>query len=110
VITAVVAVLAASLALVATYLAYDHYERGRLPAELISYSVVSDSVVRIRLDVVTSGHEGECKVRARDRTKAETGSDLVPVHSTGRRSQLVSIDLRTRARAVSAELIGCRRV
>jgi hypothetical protein len=107
---AAVAVVAATLALVATYLAYEHYQRGRLQAELISYSVLSDSVVRIRLDVVTGGHEGECKVRARDRTRAETGSDLVPVHPTGQRSQVVSIDLRTSSRAVSAELIGCRTV
>ncbi|MDT7551014.1 MAG: hypothetical protein QOE84_3408 [Actinomycetota bacterium] len=109
-VTAAVAIVAATAALVATYVAYEHYQRGRLQAELTRYVVVSDSVVRVTFDVVTGGHEGECKIRARDRDRAETGSELVPVHPDGRRSQVVTVDLPTRARAASAELIACRRV
>ena len=78
--------------------------------ELTRYDVRSDSVVRITFQVVTRGHRGECKVRARDRSGEETGSQIVPVHPSGRRSQLVSVDLTTRARAVDGELIGCRRL
>ena len=110
VVTATVAVAAAIAALVATYVAYEHYQRGRLQAELTRYVVVSDSVVRVTFDVVTGGREGECKIRARDRNRAETGSALVPVHPNGRRTQVMTVDLPTRARAASAELIACRRV
>jgi hypothetical protein len=97
-------------ALLAGYAAYSRHQEGRLDAELTAYDVRSDSLVRITFQVVTRGHDGECKVRARDRTGLETGALLVRVTPSGKRSQQVTVDLSTRARAAGGELIGCRRL
>jgi hypothetical protein len=110
VVTGLIAVVAATAGLIGTYLFYERYQRGRMDAQLTGYTVVSDTVVRVTLEVVTSGHEGQCRIRARDRSKLETGSALVPVSPSGRRSQTVSVDVTTRSPAASAELVGCRRV
>ena len=97
-------------ALLAGYAAYARHQEGRLDSELTAYDVRSDSLVRITFQVVTRGHEGECKVRARDRTGVETGATLVHVTPSGQRSQQVVVDLPTRARAANGELVGCRRL
>jgi hypothetical protein len=100
----------AVVALVAGYRVYARHEAGRLDAELTAYDVKSDSLVRITFQVVTRGHDGECMVRARDRTGLETGSKLVRVTPSGQRSQQVIVDLPTRGRAANGELVGCRRL
>jgi hypothetical protein len=97
-------------ALLAGYAAYSRHQEGRLAAELTAYDVRSDSLVRITFQVVTRGHAGQCQVRARDRTGLETGAQLVRVTPSGQRSQQVSVDLPTRARAANGELVGCRRL
>jgi hypothetical protein len=97
-------------ALVAGYAAYSRHQAGRLDAELTAYEVKSDSMLRITFQVVTRGHSGECQVRARDRTGIETGAQLVRVTPSGQRTQVVTVDLPTRARAASGELVGCRRL
>ncbi|MDT7571997.1 MAG: hypothetical protein QOE05_2171 [Actinomycetota bacterium] len=97
-------------ALLAGYAAYDRHQAGRLDAELTAYDVRSDSLVRITFTVVTRGKDGECKVRARDRTGVETGAQLVRVTPSGQRSQQVTVDLPTRTRAANGELVGCRRL
>jgi hypothetical protein len=95
-------------ALLAAYSAYSRHQAGRLDAELLSYDVRSDAVVRIAFSVVTRGHPAECKVRARDRTGVEAGAQILRVEPEARRSQVVTVDLPTRARAVAGELVGCR--
>ncbi len=95
-------------ALAGAYGLYSRHQSGRLDAELTGYEVRSDSVVRITVQVVTRGKEGECKVRARNRAGEEAGAVIVPVHPSGRRSQLLTVDLPTRSRAVNGELVGCR--
>jgi hypothetical protein len=97
-------------ALLAGYNAYSKHQEGRLDAELTKYDVRSDSLVRITFTVVTRGHEGECKVRARDRSGAEAGAQLIKVTPSGERSQEVVVDLATRSRAANGELVGCRRL
>ncbi|MDX6200432.1 MAG: hypothetical protein QOJ79_3583 [Actinomycetota bacterium] len=97
-------------ALLAGYAAYARHQEGRLDAELTAYDVRSDTLVRITFQVVTRGHDGECEVRARDRTGIETGSQLVQVKPSGQRSQQLVVDLRTRTRAANGELVGCRRL
>jgi hypothetical protein len=97
-------------ALLAGYAAYTKHQEGRLDAELTAYKVRSDALVEITFQVVTRGHEGECMVRARDRTGVETGSQLVHVTPSGQRSQQVVVELATRARAANGELVGCRRL
>jgi hypothetical protein len=97
-------------ALLAGYALYSRHQAGRLDAELTAYQVRSDSLVRITFSVVTRGHEGECQVRARDRTGIETGAKLVRVTPSGERNQVVIVDLPTRDRAANGELVGCRRL
>jgi hypothetical protein len=95
-------------ALLAGYSAYSRHQAGHLDAELISYKVDSDSSVHISFSVVTRGHPGECKVRARDRSGIETGAQILRVEPSGKRNQVVTVDLPTRTRAVTGELVGCR--
>jgi hypothetical protein len=97
-------------ALLAGYSAYSRHQGGRLDAELTAYDIRSDSLVRITFQVVTRGHDGQCQVRARDRTGVETGAKLVRVSPSGERSQQVVVDLPTRTRAANGELVGCRRL
>jgi hypothetical protein len=96
-------------ALLAGYAVYSRHQAAKLDAELTSYDVRSGTLVRISFTVVTRGHPGECKVRARDRSGAETGAEIVPVAPSRQRSQVVTVDLATRTRAVSGELVGCQR-
>ena len=110
VLAGLVAGVLAVVALMAGYRVYARHQDSRLDAELTAYDVRSDALVRITFQVVTRGHSGECKVRARDRTGLETGARLVRVTPSGERSQLVTVDLPTRARAANGELVGCRRL
>jgi hypothetical protein len=110
IVAGLVAGVLAVTALAAGYRVYARHEDSRLDAELTAYDVRSDALVRITFQVVTRGHAGECKVRARDRTGLETGSQLVRVAPSGQRSQQVTVDLPTRARAANGELVGCRRL
>ena len=109
VLTGILAGAVALAALLGGYALYSRHSAGVLDAELTSYKVLSDSSVRIELQVVTRGHDGECKVRARDRFGDEAGSQIVPVTSNGKRAQLVTVDLKTKVRPVNGELVGCQR-
>jgi hypothetical protein len=102
--------LLAGAALLGGYQLYSRHNAGRLDAELTGYDVRSDDLVRISFQVVTRGHRGECKVQARDRTLAVSGSKIVPVEPSGQRAQVVTVDVPTHARAVTGELLGCRRL
>jgi capsid protein len=110
VLAGLIAGVLALAALAAGYQAWSRHQAGRLDAELIGYDVRSDWLVHITFQVVTRGHDGECQVRARDRTGTETGSRLVHVTPSGQRVQVVTVDLPTRARAANGELVGCKRL
>jgi len=96
--------------LLGAYALYSRHQAGRLDAELTSYDVRSDSLVRITFQVVTRGHDGECKVRALELSGNEAGAQIVQVRSDGKRQQLVTVDLATTVRAVNGELVGCQRL
>jgi hypothetical protein len=110
ILTGILAAVVALAALLGGYALYSRHNAGVLDAELTSYKVTSDSSVRIEIQVVTRGHDGQCQVRARDRYGDEAGSEIVPVTSNGKRTQLVTVDLKTKARPVNGELVGCQRV
>jgi hypothetical protein len=110
IVTWVVAAAVSLAAVAGAWSLYSRHQAGRLEAELTAYDVRSDTLVRIRFSVVPRGHRGECKVRAKDRTGAETGARIVAVTPDGSRNQEVIVDLATRARAVNGELVGCRRL
>jgi hypothetical protein len=109
-LTWVLAAAVSVAALAGAYALYSRHQAGRLDGELTGYAVRSDSLVRISFSVVARGHRGECKVRAKDRSGQETGSQIVQVGPTAQRTQVITVDLPTRARAVNGELIGCRRL
>jgi hypothetical protein len=100
----------AAAALLGLYALYSRHNAGRLDAELTAYDVRSDALVRISFQVVTRGHRGECKVQARDRTGVISSSRIVRVAPSAARSQIVTVDLPTQARAVTGELVGCKRL
>jgi hypothetical protein len=110
VLTWLLAVVVAVAVSTGAYLLYARYERGRLPAQLTAYDVRSDSLVRISFEVTPRGHRGECKVTAKDRSGVETGSRIVQVAPTGKRTQRITVDVPTTARAVNGELVACRRL
>jgi len=91
------------------YALYARRQASHMDAQLTSYDVRSDSLVRITIEVVTRGREGECKVRARGRDGNEAGSEIFRVTPTGARAQVVSIDVTTTSRPVNGELVGCKR-
>ena len=102
---------ALGLALLAgAYGLYSRHQAGQLDGQLTSYEVRTDTLVRITIQVVPRGHAGECKVLARGRDGNEAGSQIVPVQPTRDRTQLITVDLTTTARAVNGELVGCHRV
>jgi len=106
-------VLAGALALAllaGVYTLYSRHEAGTMDAQLTSYEVRSDSLVRITIQVIPRGHPGECKVRARGRDGNEAGSRIVPITPTGKRTQVVTVELTTTARPVNGELVGCHRL
>jgi hypothetical protein len=107
----VLAVLVAVGVAVATYVLYDRYQSGRLHAQVRGYEVVSDRAVRVTFEVSgVKGVRGECRVRARDHSGAETGSALVPVGPSTSRTAVVTYTLTTKARAATGEVPGCRRL
>jgi hypothetical protein len=110
ILTWVLAVVVAVGVSTGAYVLYSRYEGSRLPSQLMAYDVRSDSLVRISFEVTPNGHRGECKVRAKDRTGVETGSRIVPVAPNGKRTQRITVDVPTKARAVNGELVACRRL
>jgi hypothetical protein len=106
----VLSAVVALAALAGAYALYSRHQAGRLDAELTGYVVQSDSLVRITFSVVTRGHAGECKVQARDRSGTISSSKVVAITPTGGRTQVETVDLPTQARAVTGELVGCRRL
>ncbi|MFD6418321.1 DUF4307 domain-containing protein [Streptomyces sp. NPDC060194] len=88
-----------------------HYVSGEraLSAQIVTFDAVSDSRVEIELDVTKStGTAGTCTVRALDEFHGEVGRKDVRFAS-GQSVSGLTVDLRTTARATSAELVGCAR-
>ncbi|GAC1443873.1 MAG: hypothetical protein NVSMB55_18670 [Mycobacteriales bacterium] len=109
ILTAVLAGALGLALLAGAYALYSRHQAGQMDGQLTSYQVLSDSLVRITIQVVPRGHAGECKVLARGRDRNEAGSQIVPVTPTGARTELITVDLTTTTRAVDGELVGCHR-
>ncbi|MER7661442.1 DUF4307 domain-containing protein [Streptomyces sp. NPDC096193] len=86
---------------------YDYVAGQRISAEVIKFSVVSDSAVQVHLEVRKDADAaGSCTLRSRSEDGAEVGRLDVPVESGGKRIDQVA-EIRTTARATSAELVQC---
>ena len=78
-------------------------------ATVSGYEVVDESTVRVTLDVTRPrNRDVVCIVRAKDRTGAETGHAEVRVAAaTTAKTTTVRYELRTAARAVTAQVGRC---
>lgn len=76
-----------------------------------AYLALSDTAVRISFEVTAQdGRAALCLVQARDRAGTETGVAEVPVpaRTDGQTTTALTYVLRTRARAVTGEVLRCR--
>ena len=77
-------------------------------ASLHSYDVVSDTEVRVRIDVVLNTDDPvECTVYAQNMNHAVVGEKTVRVDGT-EREQGLTVPVRTQERAVNGVLRSCR--
>ena len=91
---------------------YKQYGGLEVSFQVRGYEATSDKSVRIRFTVKSKdGKAVACLVRARDKSGVETGSALVPVaaRTDGGRTTQVTYELATQARAVTGEVLTCRR-
>ena len=105
-----VALLVALLAAVGTGL-YNRFKAGQVQARVIDFQVLSDSTVRVDVEVLKPrGSRAYCVVRSRGRDGAEVGREIVAFDSTGTRERVVrrEHDLRTTARANTGEVGRCQ--
>jgi hypothetical protein len=77
-------------------------------ATLIGFRVVDDGHVQVRFEVIADRDATvTCSVQAEDRYRETVGLATVPV-PPGRRQREVQTTIRTRDRAVTATVAGCR--
>ena len=90
---------------------YERWAAEGVRARVIAFDVVSESRVRIDLEVTKpAGSRAYCIVRSRGADGAEVGRDVVVVDAVGSSEEVVrrEHDLRTTARAVTGEVGRCR--
>lgn len=83
---------------------------GQPSATVSGFTVVSDSAVTVRFDVVKkAGGRAYCIVRARGSDGREVGRDVAEVDAAGAPEREVQAEftLATTARAVTGEVAGC---
>lgn len=86
---------------------YDYIAGQKISAEVIKFSVVSDSEVQVHLEIrKDASAKGTCTVRSRAEDGVEVGRLEVPVDDGKARIDQV-VKIRTTALATSAELAQC---
>ena len=77
-------------------------------AQVRSYEVVSDTAVRVDVEVAREpGSKAWCVLRARDSKGAEIGRRQVDVPVSQDRSTVLSAEVTTTGRPNTGELVGC---
>ncbi|OON81432.1 DUF4307 domain-containing protein [Streptomyces tsukubensis] len=101
------AVLGVALLAMVAWFGYDYVSGEKVSAEVIKWSVVSDTKVEAHLEVrKDSGVKGYCTMRSQAASGAEVGrADFRFDQDEGRIDRVVT--LRTTGRATNAELVGC---
>lgn len=92
------------------YFLYDRYGSDRVRARVIDFQVLSDTTVRIDVEVLKqAGGQAYCLVRSRGSSGAEVGRDVVVVDAVGTSEKVVRVEheLRTSERAVTGEVGRC---
>ncbi len=92
------------------YFLYQRYGSDRVQARVIDFQVLSDTSVRIDVEVLKrEGGQAYCLVRSRGRSGAEVGRDVVVVDAVGTSERVVRVEheLTTRERAVTGEVGRC---
>ncbi|MEU6677337.1 DUF4307 domain-containing protein [Streptomyces sp. NPDC046925] len=86
---------------------YDYVSGTKVSGEMIKFDVVSDSAVKVHLEVRKDADaKGYCTLRSQAEDGEEVGrADFRFDQSEGRIDKVVT--LRTKARGTSAELLGC---
>lgn len=106
----VLSVLFIGLLLSIGYFLFTRYSGDRVQARSVGYKVLSDSAVRIDLQVFKpAGSAAYCIVRSRGADGAEVGREVVVVDAQGTREKVVRTQhvLTTTARAVTGEAGRC---
>lgn len=102
------AVLGTGFLAMVGWFGYDYIAEQKISAELIKFSVVSDSEVQIHLEIrKDAGATGSCTVRSRSEDGAEVGRVDLAVGQPGEQRIDELVKIRTTARATSAELVQC---
>jgi hypothetical protein len=92
------------------YFLYLRYGSDRVQARVIDFQVLSDTTVRIDVEVLKrEGGQAYCLVRSRGRSGAEVGRDVVVVDAVGTAKRVVRVEheLATSERAVTGEVGRC---
>jgi hypothetical protein len=102
------AVLGTGLIGLVVWFGWSYVGGQKISAELIKFSVVSDSEVQVHLEIRKDADAtGSCTVRSRSRDGAEVGRLQVPVERAGESRIDQVVKIRTTARGTTAELAGC---
>jgi len=92
------------------YFLYLKYGSDRVTARVIDFQVLSDTSVRIDVEVLKrEGGQAYCLVRSRGSSGAEVGRDVVVVDAVGTPERVVRVEheLTTSERAVTGEVGRC---
>ena len=92
------------------YFLYLRYGSDRVQARVIDFQVLSDTTVRIDVEVLKrEGGRAYCLVRSRGSSGAEVGRDVVVVDAVGTAERVIRLehDLTTSERAVTGEVGRC---
>ncbi|GAA2250490.1 DUF4307 domain-containing protein [Streptomyces amakusaensis] len=101
-------VLGTAFLAMVVWFGYDYVTGEKISAEVIKFSVTSDSEVQVHLEIRKDADAtGTCTVRSRSEDGAEVGRLDVAVNAPGdgRIDEIAKI--RTTSRATSAELAQC---
>jgi hypothetical protein len=88
-----------------------HFATPDVRAGLLGFTVVDDSRVDVRFEVVADpAATVECDLRAQNLARDTVGSARVPVGPSAEGRRVLTATVRTRERAVSGQLEECRLV
>ncbi|CAL9525231.1 hypothetical protein SUDANB120_03926 [Streptomyces sp. enrichment culture] len=101
-------VLGVALLAVVGWIGWGYVAGQTVSAEVIKFQVVSDSEVKVHLEVRKDASvAGVCTLLSQDRDHTEVGrADFTFPQEASRVDELVS--LKTTARATAVELVGCQ--
>ncbi|MFF0446872.1 DUF4307 domain-containing protein [Streptomyces sp. NPDC004609] len=102
------AVLGTGLIAMVGWFGYDYVAGQKISAEVIKFSVASDSEVQVHLEIRKDADSaGTCTLRSRSEDGTEVGRLDVAVEQRGDTRIDRVVTIRTMARGTTAELVQC---